>query len=68
MNKQLALCALGEARKNYHGNTPAAIGNLQPIAELFAGEAEENVDVLDLVVVFPQPEGPSRVINSWSLM
>ena len=47
MNKQLALSALGEARKNYHGNTPAAIGNLQPIASLFEGEAEENVDVLD---------------------
>ena len=47
MNKRLALAALGEARKNYHGNTVAAIGNLQPIAELFEGEAESNVDVLE---------------------
>ena len=47
MNKALALAAIGEARKNYHGNTVAAIGNLHPIAALFEGEAEENVEVLD---------------------
>ena len=47
MNKALALAAIGEARKNYHGNTVAAIGNLHPIAVLFEGEAEENVEVLD---------------------
>ena len=47
MNKKLALSAIAEARKNYHGNTVAALGHLQPIAELFEGEAEENVDVLE---------------------
>ena len=47
MNQKLALVALREAKKNYHGNTVAAIGNLQPIAELFEGEAEANVDVLE---------------------
>lgn len=46
MNKKIALAALSEARKNYHGNTVAAIGNLQPIAALFEGEAEENVEAL----------------------
>ena len=35
MNLYLAEIAREEARKNYHGNTSAAIGNLQPLAELF---------------------------------
>ncbi len=41
MNKTLARVALDAARLNYHGDTPAAIGNLQPIAELF--EVDESV-------------------------
>ncbi|MBR3894779.1 MAG: hypothetical protein IKJ35_06485 [Clostridia bacterium] len=35
MNPKLAEIAREEARKNYHGDTVAAIGNLHPIAELF---------------------------------
>ena len=35
MNLYLAEIAREEARKNYHGDTTAAIGNLQPLAELF---------------------------------
>lgn len=40
MNLKLARIAEAEARKNYHGNTVAAIGNLQPIAALFAGQKD----------------------------
>jgi len=35
MNLKLAEIAREEARKNYHGDTVAAIGNLHPITELF---------------------------------
>ena len=35
MNLRLAEVAREEARKNYHGDIDTAIGNLQPIAELF---------------------------------
>lgn len=39
MNEKLAKIALETARMNYHGDTDAAISNLQPLAELFE-EAE----------------------------
>ncbi len=35
MNLKLAEIAREEARKNYHGDTSAAIGNLYPLEELF---------------------------------
>ncbi|MBQ2734212.1 MAG: hypothetical protein IJF33_00115 [Clostridia bacterium] len=46
MNLILAEIAAEEAKKNYHGDTEAAIGNLQPIAELF--EMEEDVSLESL--------------------
>ncbi|MBE6554526.1 MAG: hypothetical protein E7666_09320 [Ruminococcaceae bacterium] len=36
MNLRLAEVARAEAKKNYHGDTDAAISNLQPIAEVFS--------------------------------
>ncbi|MBQ9761043.1 MAG: hypothetical protein IJW16_06815 [Clostridia bacterium] len=47
MNLKLAQIAVQEAKKNYHGNTAAAIGNLQPIAQLFRGEPDVNEQSLD---------------------
>lgn len=35
MNLKLARVAEAESKKNYHGNTMAAIGNLQPLREHF---------------------------------
>ena len=35
MNRALAKAARAEAAKNFHGNTVAAIGNLQPLREYF---------------------------------
>lgn len=46
MNLNLARVAREEARKNYHGNTSAAIGNLHPLAELFEMDGV-TVDTLD---------------------
>ena len=46
MNQKLARVALEEARQNYHGDTDAAIGNLQPLAELF--ESAEDVTLENL--------------------
>ncbi|MBQ7347134.1 MAG: hypothetical protein IJW55_04180 [Clostridia bacterium] len=46
MNIKLAEIAREEARKNYHGDTVAAIGNLQPLAELF--EAADDVTLESL--------------------
>lgn len=37
MNQTLAQIARVEASKNYHGDTPAAIGNLQPLLAQFDG-------------------------------
>jgi hypothetical protein len=47
MNNKLAEIAQREARKNYHGNTSAAIGNLHEIAALFEEEPEITLDNLD---------------------
>lgn len=47
MNLKLARIAEAEARKNYHGNTVAAIGTLQPIASLFAGQKDVTEETLD---------------------
>ena len=47
MNFKLARIAEAEARKNYHGNTVAAIGNLYPIASLFANEKDVTEASLD---------------------
>lgn len=46
VNLKLAEIAREEARKNYHGDTIAAIGNLQPLAELF--EAADDVTLESL--------------------
>lgn len=47
MNLYLAEIAREEARKNYHGNTSAAIGNLQPLAELFEVVDDVTLDGLN---------------------
>ena len=47
MNLYLAEIAREEARKNYHGNTAAAIGNLQPMAELFEVADDVTLDSLN---------------------
>ena len=47
MNQQLAQIALEEAKKNYHGNTDAAISNLQPIADLFEEADEVTLETLN---------------------
>lgn len=47
MNKRLAEIAREEARKNYHGNTEAAIGNLQPLAELFEADPSVTLEILN---------------------
>ena len=47
MNNKLAEIAQREARKNYHGNTSAAIGNLHTLAELFEAEPEITLENLD---------------------
>ena len=47
MNLKLARIAEAEARKNYPGNTVAAIGNLHPIAALFAEEQDVTEASLD---------------------
>ena len=47
MNQRLADVAAEEARKNYHGDTDASIGNLQPIAELFEMEEEVSLESLN---------------------
>ena len=47
MKQRLAQIALEEAKKNYHGNTDAAIGNLQPLAELFEEVDEVTLDTLN---------------------
>lgn len=47
MNLKLAQIASREAKKNYHGNTAAAIGNLQPIAQLFREETDITDEMLD---------------------
>ena len=47
MNLYLAEVAQQEARKNYHGDTAAAIGNLQPLAELFEVVDDVTLDTLN---------------------
>ncbi len=47
MNKALALAAYNAAKENFHGNTEAAIGNLQPIAALFEPLPEVTLASLD---------------------
>ncbi len=47
MNINLARIAAAEAGNNFHGNTVAAIGNLQPIEALFAEEADVTAETLD---------------------
>ena len=47
MNVKLARIAAQEAKKNFHGNTAAAIGNLQPIAALFREDATVTEQTLD---------------------
>ena len=47
MNLYLAEVAREEARKNYHGNTAAAIGNLQPLADLFDVVDDVTLDTLN---------------------
>jgi hypothetical protein len=47
MNLYLAEIAREEARKNYHGDTTAAIGNLQPLADLFDVVDDISLDTLN---------------------
>lgn len=47
MNQQLAEIAREEARKNYHGDTAAALSNLQPLVELFEEAPEVTLASLD---------------------
>lgn len=47
MNQKLAQIAHEEAKKNYHGNTDAAISNLQPIADVFEDADEVTLDTLN---------------------
>lgn len=47
MNLKLAEIARNEARKNYHGNTDAAIGNLQPLADLFEVADDVTLETLN---------------------
>ena len=47
MNLMLAQVAKKEAKKNYHGNTVAAISNLHPLMELFLEEEEVTFDLLN---------------------
>ncbi len=47
MNLLLAQIALEEAKKNYHGNTDAAISNLQPIADLFEEADDVTLETLN---------------------
>lgn len=47
MNLKLAKAALEEAKKNYHGNTEAAITNLQTLVDLFAEADEVTLETLD---------------------
>ncbi len=47
MNFNLARIAAAEAGRNYHGNTVAAIGNLQPIEALFTEEEDVTAASLD---------------------
>ena len=47
MNLTLARIAAEEARKNYHGNTVAAISNLHPLMELFEMADDVTFDLLN---------------------
>lgn len=47
MNHTLAQVARSEARKNYHGDTSAAIGNLQTLVDCFPDEQDVSVETLD---------------------
>ena len=47
MNLYLAEVAREEARKNYHGNTAAAISNLQPLDALFEVADDVTLDTLN---------------------
>ena len=47
MNLKLAEVAREEVRKNYHGDTVAAIGNLQPLAELFDASDDVTLEKLN---------------------
>ncbi len=47
MNMSLARVAFAEARLNYHGDTCAAISNLQPLAELFDVVDEVTLETLN---------------------
>ncbi len=47
MDQALALAAYNAAKENYHGDTEASIGNLQPIAQLFADEPGITLCTLD---------------------
>lgn len=47
MNLILAQVAKEEAKKNYHGNTEAAISNLHPLLELFSKEDEVTFEILN---------------------
>ena len=47
MNLYLAEVAREEARKNYHGNTAAAISNLQPLDALFEVVDDVTLDTLN---------------------
>ena len=47
MNRKLAQVAEAEARKNYHGNTTAAISNLHPLMELFEMADDVTFDLLN---------------------
>lgn len=47
MNQILAAIAEEEAKKNYHGNTTAAISNLQPLLSWFDRESGETLETLN---------------------
>lgn len=47
MNPTLARIAMEEAKKNYHGDTSAAISNLQPLLELFDVADDVTIDTLN---------------------
>ncbi len=47
MNYRLAQIAEQEAKKNYHGNTDAAISNLQPLADAFDVADDVTLDILN---------------------
>ena len=47
MNVKLAEIARKEARKNYHGNTSTAVGNLFPIEDLFSVAGDVTPTSLD---------------------